>query len=159
MKTTIRKATLEDYSAVCEVYEEIDAQHRDQLPHIFRKPDGPAREKDYYTGLVSDDAVGFFVAEVEGSIVGFGHVMLVHSHDFPILKPRQYAVVDCIAIKAGFQHHGIGKDLMTKMQAWAEIKGASAIELNVYEFNQNAIAFYEGLGFQAVSRKMGKELK
>ena len=159
MKINIRQATLGDYSAVCEVYEEIDTQHREHLPHIFQKTDGPAREKEYFSELVSNADIGFFVADVAGEIIGFGHVVLVRSHDFPILVPRQYAVVDCIAIKSGFQHHGIGKALMLEMQAWAEINGASAIELNVYEFNQNAIAFYERLGYRAVSRKMGKAIK
>ncbi|MBI9051644.1 MAG: GNAT family N-acetyltransferase [Anaerolineaceae bacterium] len=158
MKINIRKATLDDYSAVCAVYEEIDAQHRDQLPHIFRKSDGTVREKEYFLGLISDEQVGFFVAEVDGIIAGFGHVMLVNAHDFPILVPRQYAVVDCIAIKDGFQHHGIGKALMAEMQEWAVSKEASAIELNVYEFNRNAISFYEGLGYQTYSRKMNKKL-
>ena len=158
MKTNIRKATINDYSAVCEVYEEIDTQHRDQLPHIFRKPHGPAREKDYFSGLIDDERVGFFVAEVQGAIVGFGHVVLVHSHEFPILVPRDYAVVDCIAIKAGFQHQGLGKALMTKMYEWAAANGASEIDLNVYEFNQGAIAFYERLGYHTLSRKMSKKL-
>ena len=159
MNINIRQATLDDYNVVCAVYDEIDTMHRDQLPHIFRKPDGPAREKDYFSGLINDETVGFFVAEAEGEIVGFGHVAMVKNHDFPILVPREYAVVDCIAIKAGFQHHGIGKALMLEMQARAEVNGASAIELNVYEFNQSAIAFYAGLGYQTVSHKMGKGLK
>jgi diamine N-acetyltransferase len=158
MKTTIRKATLDDYSAVCEIYEEIDTQHRDQLPHIFKKPDGPAREKDYFSGLISNKSVGFFVAEAEGVIIGFGHVAMVTTPAFPVLVPREYAVVDCIAIKNGYQHHGIGKALMLEMKAWAEVNGASAIELNVYEFNENAITFYEGLGYQTYSRKMSKKL-
>ena len=159
MNINIRQATLDDYNAVCAVYDEIDAMHRDQLPHIFRKPDGPAREKDYFFGLIDDENVGFFVAEAEGEIVGIGHVAMVKNHDFPILVSREYAIVDCIAIKAGFQHHGIGKALMTKMQAWAEVNGASAIELNVYEFNQSAITFYEQLGYHTVNRKMSKGLE
>ena len=48
---------------------------------------------------------------------------------------------------------------MEKMQAWAIAKGATSIELNVYEFNEAAISFYESLGYQALSRKMSKEPK
>jgi ribosomal protein S18 acetylase RimI-like enzyme len=158
MDMSIRQATMNDYSAVCAVYDEIDTLHRDQLPQLFRKPHGPARELDYFSELISNEDVGFFVAQVDGEIVGFGHVVMVTNPEFPILVPREYAVVDCIAIKAGYQHHGIGKMLMSEMQEWAAAKGASAIELNVYEFNQSAIAFYEGLGYQTYSRKMGKNL-
>ena len=48
--------------------------------------------------------------------------------------------------------------LMHKMQAWAIEKGATSIELNVYEFNETAISFYEKLGYRTLSRKMSKEL-
>jgi hypothetical protein len=44
-------------------------------------------------------------------------------------------------------------------QAWAIAKGATSVELNVFEFNQKAIAFYEGLGYQTLSRKMSNDLK
>jgi ribosomal protein S18 acetylase RimI-like enzyme len=48
---------------------------------------------------------------------------------------------------------------MNKIQDWALTKGASSIELNVYEFNETAISFYEKLGYQTLSRKMSKDLK
>jgi diamine N-acetyltransferase len=47
---------------------------------------------------------------------------------------------------------------MDEMHAWAVAQGAASIELNVYEFNQNAIRFYQNLGFQTFSRKMRKKL-
>jgi ribosomal protein S18 acetylase RimI-like enzyme len=47
---------------------------------------------------------------------------------------------------------------MDEVRVWAIAKGATAIELNVYEFNETAIAFYERLGYQTLSRKMSKEL-
>jgi ribosomal protein S18 acetylase RimI-like enzyme len=46
---------------------------------------------------------------------------------------------------------------MEKMQEWTITKGATSIELNVYEFNETAISFYERLGYRTFSRKMSKE--
>lgn len=48
--------------------------------------------------------------------------------------------------------------LMDEIQKWAIVKGATSIELNVFEFNYTAISFYERLGYQTLSRKMSKEL-
>ncbi|OQA95517.1 MAG: Acetyltransferase (GNAT) family protein [Chloroflexi bacterium ADurb.Bin222] len=48
--------------------------------------------------------------------------------------------------------------LMGTVYEWALTKGASSIELNVYEFNKAAIAFYEKLGYETLSRKMSKAL-
>jgi GNAT superfamily N-acetyltransferase len=53
---------------------------------------------------------------------------------------------------------GIGRALMHRVERWAEEKGATEIELNVYEFNQSAFSFYLSLGYVTTSRKMEKRL-
>ncbi len=47
---------------------------------------------------------------------------------------------------------------METVHNWAVSKGATAIELMVFEFNQNAIAFYRDLGYDTLSRRMVKPL-
>jgi ribosomal protein S18 acetylase RimI-like enzyme len=157
MDTGVRKATLDDYNSLCELFDEVDALHRANLPHIFQKPGGAAREQDYYAGLIADENIALFVAQAGGQLVGFVHAMVREAPAIPIFVPRRYAIVDSIVVRSGFQNHGIGRTLMENMQEWAIAKGATSIELNVYEFNQTAISFYEGLGYQAFSRKMSKE--
>ncbi len=159
MEICVRKATTNDYDTLCELFDEIDTLHRVNLPHIFQKPNGSAREKDYYSGLAADENIGFFVVEVDEKLVGFAHISVKDTLSFPIMIPQHYAVIDSIVIKSEFQNHGLGKMLMEKTQAWAVKKGAVYIELNVYEFNKTAISFYERLGYQTSSRKMRKNLK
>ncbi len=159
MEISVRKATIDDYNAMCELFNEIDALHRDNLPRLFRKPDGAARERDYYSGLIADENTALFVAEAGGELVGFVHAMVRETPALPVFVPRRYAIVDGIVVKSGFQNRGIGRTLMEKMQAWAIAKGATSIELNVYEFNRTAISFYESLGYQTLSRKMSKDPK
>lgn len=158
MELTIRAATADDYDALCELFDEIDALHRDHLPRIFQQPGGAARERDYYLGLVADQNVALLVAEADGRLVGFVHAMLKDSPALPILVPRRYAIVDAVVVSSALHGHGIGGSLMGEVQVWALANGASSIELNVYEFNQIAISFYEGLGYHTLSRKMSKEL-
>jgi ribosomal protein S18 acetylase RimI-like enzyme len=43
---------------------------------------------------------------------------------------------------------------MAHAQRWATERGLREIELNVWEFNQSAIAFYEALGYVTERRKM-----
>ena len=158
MEISVRKATAGDYTALCELFDEIDALHRDNLPDIFQKPGGAAREQEYYAGLIADENVALLIAEAGGKPVGFVHAVVRDAPAMPIFVPRRYAIVDGILVRSGFQNHGIGRILMDKMQAWAISKGATSIELNVYEFNRPAISFYERLGYQTLSRKMSKEL-
>ena len=81
-----------------------------------------------------------------------------HTPDLPIFVPRHYVVVDNIGVASEYQHKGIGRLLMDRAREWACAKGATNIELNVYEFNAGAIAFYEELGYQTLSRKMSLPL-
>lgn len=159
MEISVRKAAADDYNSLCELFREIDALHRDNLPHIFQKPNGAAREQAYYLELIADENVALLVAAVGETLVGFVHGIVKDTVTLPIFVPRRYVTVDGIVVKAGFQNHGIGRILMDKIQAWAVAKGATSIELNVYEFNKTAISFYERLGYQTFSRKMSKELK
>ncbi len=157
MEIKIRKATDNNYNNLCELFDEIDALHRDNLPHVFQKPGGAAREQGYY-GLIADENVGFFVANTDEKPVGFIHAIVRDTPAIPVLVPKRYAIVDSIVVKSGFQNQGIGGLLMDKVQDWAIAKGATSIELNVYEFNETAISFYEKLGYRTLSWKMGKEL-
>ena len=159
MEISVRKATADDYNSVCELFDELDVLHRDNLPHLFQKPGGAAREKDFYLGLIADENVAFFVAEVVENLVGFVHAIVRDPPASPVFVPRRYAIVDGIVVKSGFQNRGIGRILMDKMQEWAIAKGATSIALHVYEFNEAAISFYERLGYQTFSRRMSKELK
>lgn len=159
MQISVRKATADDFHSLCKLFDEIDALHRDHLPHMFQKPGGAARVQDYYSELIADRNMALLVAEAGGKLIGFVHAIVRDTPAFPVFVPRRYAIVDSIAVKSGFQNHGIGRMLMDKMQVWATANGATSIELNVYEFNETAISFYERLGYQTFSRKMSKELK
>lgn len=158
MEITVRKATADDYGVMCEMFDEVDALHRDHLPRIFKKPDGPARDLQHYLDLIGDADAAVLVAEAGDDLVGYVHAVLKEAPAFPVFVPRRYVVVDEVVVRAGQRLHGIGRRLMDAAQAWAVSRGAAAIELHVYEFNETAIAFYERLGYHTLSRKMSKDL-
>jgi len=158
MQIAIRPATAHDIDELYEVIEEVDALHREQLPHILQKPHGPPRDREYMLELLADESCGLFVAVAEGEILGFVQVAIRDTPSIPILVPRRFAAVENIAVRRKFRKAGIGRALMHRVERWADEMGATEIELNVYEFNQSAFSFYRSLGYVAVSRKMEKRL-
>jgi len=109
--------------------------------------------------LLADEKVGLFVAEAEGALVGFLHAIIRDAPAIPVCVPRRYAVIDSTGVKSSFRRHGIGRKLMDRLQEWAVRKGATAIELNVYECNETAIAFYRRQGYDTISRRMSRALR
>jgi ribosomal protein S18 acetylase RimI-like enzyme len=154
----IRAAAADDYAILCELFDEVNALHRDHLPRIFQAPTGPIWEQEHYRGLITDENVGLFLAEVDEKVVGFVHGVMRDTAAIPVLVPRRYATVDCIGVRSDYRSGGIGRMLMHRIQEWALVKGAVAIELNVHEFNGGAIRFYRKLGYDTVSRKLSKVL-
>jgi len=73
MEFSIREAVLEDYEGLWKVFEEIDALHREALPHVFRKSDRIARTKQYISDIIASKHAALFVAEHDGQIIGLVH--------------------------------------------------------------------------------------
>ena len=158
MTLTIREASMQDYSRLCEMMDQVDDLHRRSLPHLFRKPSGAVREVDYIRSLLEDANTALFVADPGEQLAGFVHVYVRDTEPIPIRVQRRYAVIDDVGVRPEFQHRGIGRALMNKALDWALSRGAESVELSVYEFNHEAMAFYDKLGFQTLSRRMSKSL-
>ena len=156
MEPGIREAVASDYDELCDVFDEGDALHRENLPRVFQKPMGAPRSRDYVLGLIADERVGFFVAQAGDRLAGLVCVRLREAPELPICVRRRYAVIDNVVVKEAFRRAGVGRALVERAREWAVAKGADSIELNVWEFNQEAIAFYRALGYETASRKMSK---
>jgi len=155
----IREAVARDYENLNTLIDTVDRLHRDNLPQKFRESEGPVRDRNFILDLIADESVGLIVAEREAQLVGLIHIVIRDTPDIPILVPRRYAVIDNLVVKDGFRREGIGRALMTKAHNWALAKGAKLVELNVYDFNEAALAFYERLGYKTFSCQMSKSLK
>ena len=66
-----------------------------------------------------------------------------------MLVSRSFVEVGSLAVRADHQHAGIGRALMERVADWTAARGLDQIELNVWEFNGDAIGFYEALGYVA----------
>jgi ribosomal protein S18 acetylase RimI-like enzyme len=159
MEIIYRPATQDDYDGICTLCEQIDALHRDNLPHRFQEPDGPARERQYVMELLDNENIRLFVAEQSGQLVGFVHVVVLQVTLIPIMLPRSYGVIDSLIVAPDYRNQGIGTALMDHAERWARQKGAAEIELNVYEFNTRAQAFYQNMGYTTLSKRMSKNIR
>jgi ribosomal protein S18 acetylase RimI-like enzyme len=157
MDLRIREAAASDFG-LCSLFDEVDSLHRTNLPHLFQKPVGRIRDRGYVRGLIADENVGLFVAEAAGQLAGLVCVIVRNSPAVPLFVPRRYAVIDNLVVSKALRRRGIGRALMDRAQQWAEAQGADSVELTVWAFNEEALAFYRRLGFETASRTMAKRL-
>lgn len=159
MELSIRSADAGDLDSLTSIAEEVGMMHVKALPQVFRAPgDGSAWQESLMRGT-EDENAGILVAELDREIVGFVQIDYRAAPNNPMLLNRHYAWIDQIGVKSEYRGRGIGKALMEAASSWARDMGADQIELNVWEFNQRAISFYEELGYKTASRRMWKTLE
>jgi ribosomal protein S18 acetylase RimI-like enzyme len=158
MDYVIRAATPHDLDGVNRVLGEVDAYHHHALSHIFRIPEGSPRAIAYLLAVIDADDAALYVAECDGTVIGVVQVGARSTPDIPLLVPRRYAVVETLAVLAAHRRVGVGRALMERAQRWTAEHGMTEIELNVWEFNRDAIAFYQALGYGTVRRTMHRDL-
>lgn len=154
----VRQADTGDVERLNRLYLELDRLYVQALPDTFCLPKGSARPQEYLEKIIRGPNSIVFVAQEGEKIVGFVHAYVENSANISILVPRRFGVIQDLVVEEGFREKGIGKKLMDKAEEWILEKGASLIELNVWEFNTTAQRFYENRGFETISRKMRKRL-
>ncbi|SOC42555.1 GNAT family N-acetyltransferase [Ureibacillus acetophenoni] len=146
-----------DFTAVNLIVKEGQDEHAEALPNIFRKVKQVMPES-YFNELLEDPNSDILIAKINDEIVGFAVMELVESPPFKSMTPRVYAYMHDFGVKSGFQRRGIGRLLFEACIEWSKNMGASSLELNVWEFNEKAISFYESFQMKTVSRKMSLDI-
>lgn len=157
-RPAVREATLRDIEAMAPLFEEVDAVHLDHHPERFRSPGWPPRSREYLEQVMSSEHSTFLVVEFERRLVGLVNVAVYEAPKVPVFQPRVNGVVSDLIVTGSFRRRGIGRLLLEEAEVWVRRRGATSIELVVYEFNDGARRFYESLGYATLSRSMEKPL-
>jgi ribosomal protein S18 acetylase RimI-like enzyme len=157
--TSIRVARRDDYEGVCAVTRELDVFHADALPRFFRPFEGPVRSQQWFSEALENPDVLLLVAEHDGMMVGLLTGLVRQNPDLPMFVPRRWLAVDNVAVLSAYRRLGIGRALMEQAHAWAQAQRLTEVELTVWEFNQEALAFYETLGYTTILRRLWKGIE
>jgi GNAT superfamily N-acetyltransferase len=155
----LRPLTSNDYSAYIERVIELDMVHREVLPDVFRAADdGLVRTREYFEAQISDPDMLLLGAWVEGELGGYVHAMLrTIAHEW-IRVGRCYVCIDNLAVGPRWQRRGLGQALVDAVADWARSRGATQLELDVWEVNVGALRFYEEIGFEPRRRSLARRL-
>jgi len=149
----IRLATQADFEQVGVVFAEENQFHAELVPEIIQVAE-PIMTHKWYDDVLGDPDKTLFVAELGKEIVGVALVVLKNNSDDPIFTKRRYIYIDEIAVAAAHRGQGIGRALMERIHRWGRAQGITEFELQVWERNDQAIGFYEKLGYQKWRRTL-----
>ena len=89
----------------------------------------------------------FYVAEVNGNVVGYLKLNTAHAQTEP--QAADALEIERIYVLSSYHGHGVGQALYHHAMSVAEDRKASYVWLGVWEHNHRALRFYEKNGFIA----------
>ena len=155
----IREAVPTDYPALVPIADEVHTLHAAAHPSIFQSVErASSLPQAYVDELLAGDTSTIQVAEIAGRIVGFAIVSVFDAPPFEVLIPRRIVFIDNMVVTEAQRGQGIGQALLEVAIEWGRARGATTLELTVWEFNQRARALYERLGLTTLHRTLQRTL-
>lgn len=160
----IRYAKKEDIEQINRLRKQVNDLHIAGRPDIFRN-DHCKEFEDYAYKILEDDHSDLIAAfrdnnrplggfPENGLLCGFACVVYTEQPSNPYKNARKFCEISEIGVDSSFQRQKIGTELIDFIKEEARKKGFDKIELNMWEFNQNALKFYESIGFSTYRRYM-----
>ena len=153
---TVRFAREEELDRVNELRKQVNDLHVAGKPEVF-KPGFCDELRDYIRVIWANPQEKIAVAEAEGVLCGFAVLNHITRPENPFMKARDYLDIDEFCVDERFRRRGVASALVRFAREFARAEGIPRVELNMWEFNRDALAFYEAAGFVTYRRYMETE--
>ena len=149
----VRYAKENELEAVNRIRKQVNEVHTNGRPDIFREDGWQFIEHFVYTRFDQENS-GIIVAAIEEKIVGFAVVQYIVKPESPYSKERRFYHIEEFGVDENHRRKGIATAIIDFTKEDAKKRGFQKIELDMWEFNESALAFYERVGFKTYRRYM-----
>ena len=153
MQITVRPASRDELERVNELRRQVNDVHVSGRPDIFRPGFLPELRDHVYEQFDSGE-YEILVARSDGDIAGFAVTTVVDKPLSPYNNARSFYRVEEFGVDEAYRRNGVASALIAYIRDDAKAKGLNRIELDMWEFNEGALAFYEAAGFTTYRRYM-----
>ncbi|WP_456270936.1 GNAT family N-acetyltransferase [Bacillus sp. AK031] len=148
----IREATKSDYEVVHKIQKQVHEFHTNERPDHYRMAD-ITLDKEYFNSLIDGENTKVFLFEKDQPIA-YTILTIKNTEERPILIPKKVVYMDDFGVDVKYRGKGLGKEFFGKIVDFAKKIEASSLELGVWEFNEDAIKFYESMNLKTKMRRM-----
>ena len=149
----VRFAKKNELERVNELRRQVHELHAAGRPDIF-KPCFPPELRDHIDAIWNDPGQEIVVNERDGFLCGYAVLHRINKPENPFMHKRDYLDIDEFGVDEAFRRTKVATEMMVLIRAYAKENGIQRIGLNMWEFNQDALAFYETIGFATYRRYM-----
>ncbi|AUM98125.1 GNAT family N-acetyltransferase [Clostridium botulinum] len=153
-----RKANANDVNELVLLFKNLQAMHSENVTNIFNKNIDECVLKEYINNVILNEDYNFYIVEDKKKIIGAIEVITIIEKDNPVLKNREYALIDKLVVDNYYRGYGIGSRLIEYAEKDLKSRGIKEIEIYVWEFNRGALNLYEKKGYKTICRRMTKSI-
>lgn len=154
----IRRAGPEDAEAISRLNRTVQTLHARAYPHLFKPPAPGTFAPDEVQAMMAQSGNVFFIATVEGTPAGYVYAQIAHRPESGIRRALDLIYVHHFSVDDAFQGQGVGRALMAAVRDLARAESISHLELDVWSFNDRALAFFEHQGFSVYNQRLWMDL-
>lgn len=154
----IRLAVKDDLNRINELRKQVNDLHVEGRPETF-KAGFPEELRDHIHTMFNDPDIRIIVCEIDGETEAFAVLNHIRKPETPYMFTRDYLDIDEFCVDEKHRRMGIGRELIGYIREYAITAGFDRVELNMWEFNRDALDFYESVGFKTYRRYMELECK
>jgi GNAT superfamily N-acetyltransferase len=158
--SVVRRATDGDIERLMALYEAFHAFHVRGLPDRLRIPErGEEGEiRQALASILNRDDAAIFVAEGVEGLAGLVEVYRRQDEPSPFRVSYVYGYVQSLVVAQRWRTQGLGRQLMDAARTWAREQGATQMRLEMWEFAEGPLHFYEKLGYRTIRRTLALSL-
>ncbi|MEO5887016.1 MAG: GNAT family N-acetyltransferase [Anaerolineales bacterium] len=144
----IRQAMPADSFLLSSLCMDVQQLHAKKHPGIFKMPQSADFAAAFFDEMLADPDITIYIAEENAQACGYILCKLIERPETPFIYPNRFLHIDQISVRPNVQRHGAGTALMDQVERLARELGVLKIQLDSWDFNTKAHAFFEGLGFE-----------
>ena len=146
-------ATAADRAAINRLARQVHQMHVSWRPDIYRMPEELYPEERFLAAVQSRE---LYAAKLDGIVAGYAAVR-VRSLENPGTQPRRIMLIDEFCVDQSLRRQGIGTRMILDIRALARAFGCTDLQLSVYPQNDDAVSFYQKMGFMIQSITMQRK--
>ena len=141
----IRRAGIDDVEQLRLLYQELEEDGVRYQPEHFVVGE---RSNEFFQSVFESADQDILVAEEDGKILGFSHVMILEQKKVACLKPETLVYIQDLDVLESRRSQGIGTLLMEASKRYGKEHGVDFIRTQVFPQNIDGMRFYEKNGFR-----------
>ena len=151
----IRRAGIDDGEQLRLLYQELEEDGVRYQPEHFVVGE---RSNEFFQSVFESADQDILVAEEDGKILGFSHVMILEQKKVACLKPETLVYIQDLDVLESRRSQGIGTLLMEASKRYGKEHGVDFIRTQVFPQNIDGMRFYEKNGFREMMKTIESSL-